>query len=165
MYRFATTGNETDVENYWYMMDEVGSSLLHSDAPNVEIHPFIFCKDLVLMQDPNNHASLDPNTRITYSILWPKKEIAKDEIIYRDLLPRITEDEFRSSRLCVWFVTPEKYYEQALEAYNTETKQIEAKRDEFEQQFNENQQKDGSFLNKLKELDRPVKIFPYYVSL
>lgn len=163
-YRFGTTANEVDKESYWYMMDEVGSSLQHSDVPNVEVHPFIYCKDLALMQDPTNHASVDPNMRITYSIIWPKKEIKKDEIMYRDFLPKITEENFRSARLYVWFITPEKYYQDALEAYNKETREIQAKQDEFEQKFQENQQKDASYLDELKNLDRPVKIFPYYVS-
>lgn len=80
-------------------MDEVGCALQHSDDFNVEIHPFIYCPDLMAMQNPDNHASPDPSVRITFSILWPKKDIEENAIMTRDFLPRITEDEFRSGRL------------------------------------------------------------------
>jgi hypothetical protein len=159
-YRFSTTANQSDQESYWYIMDEVGSAIQHSDDPNIEIHPFIYCKDLV---DVGN-ASLDPSHRITYSILWPKREIDQNEILYRDFLPRITEDLFRSARLCVWFVTPEKYYQDELQAFKDETKAIKAQSDEWDTKFAHNQEQDGSFLNELKDLDRPVKIYADFVS-
>jgi len=146
-------------------MDEVGCSIQHSDQPNLEVHPFIYCKDLVAMQNPENHASEDPSQRITYSILWPKTKIEKESILYRDFLPRITEDAFRSARLCVWFVTPEKYYKEAIQAYRDEARAIKSKSEEFDQKYEENQSMDKTFLNELKELDRPVKIYSDLVSL
>jgi len=46
-----------DEENIWYLMDEVGTAMRHSDQPNVAIHPFIY--------SPNG--KLDDHT-ITYSV-------------------------------------------------------------------------------------------------
>ncbi len=46
-----------DEENVWYLQDEVGSAMKHSDEPNVAVHPFIY--------SPNN--KLDEQT-ITYSV-------------------------------------------------------------------------------------------------
>jgi tubulin--tyrosine ligase-like protein 12 len=46
-----------DEENVWYLMDEVGCAIRHSDAPNFAVHPFIY--------SPNN--KLDEQT-ITYSV-------------------------------------------------------------------------------------------------
>jgi hypothetical protein len=46
-----------DEESIWYVNDEVGSSISHSDAPNMAVHPFIYC--------PNN--KFDAQT-ITYSV-------------------------------------------------------------------------------------------------
>ena len=46
-----------DEENIWYLMDEVGTAMKHSDQPNVAIHPFIY--------SPNG--KLDEHT-ITYSV-------------------------------------------------------------------------------------------------
>ena len=34
--------SQMDEENAWYLMDEVGSSMRHSDDPNFAIHPFIY---------------------------------------------------------------------------------------------------------------------------
>ena len=158
-YRFSTTGEEKDQESYWYMMDEVGCSFMHSDVSNVEVHPFIYCADMVNTQLSGGSVSPDPSQRITYNITWPKKDIKKDEIIYRDYLPKINEDEFRSARLCVWFNTPEQYYTGALELYN----QHEEMKDMGER-FELNQQRDSQFLDELKQLDRPVKVLPVYVS-
>ena len=47
-----------DEENIWYVMDEVGSSMSHSDKPNLAVHPLIYA--------PNN--KFDDQT-ITYSVL------------------------------------------------------------------------------------------------
>ena len=159
-YRFSSTNKQDDNENYWYIMDEVGSSFMHSDVANIELHPFIFCSDLINTELSEGTVSPDPNQRITFSIAWPKKDITKDEIMYRDFLPRITEDEFRSARLSVWFKTPNKYYEDALQEYNS----FEEMKDR-EEKFEENQNMDSKFLDKLKELERPVKVLPIYVSL
>jgi tubulin--tyrosine ligase-like protein 12 len=46
-----------DEENIWYLVDEVGSAMNHSDLPNFAVHPFIY--------SPNN--KLDAQT-ITYSV-------------------------------------------------------------------------------------------------
>lgn len=46
-----------DEENVWYLMDEVGCAMRHSDQPNFAVHPFIF--------SPNN--KIDDQT-ITYSV-------------------------------------------------------------------------------------------------
>ena len=64
----------------------------------------------------------------------------------------------------MWFITPEKYYQKALESYREEIKEVQAKADEFEEKFKQNQEADSSFLDEFKALDRQIKIFPYYVS-
>lgn len=46
-----------DDENIWYVNDEVGCLMRHSDQPNMAIHPFIYA--------PNN--CFDSNT-ITFSV-------------------------------------------------------------------------------------------------
>ena len=163
-YRFGSVAEGKDQESYWYMMDEVGSSIQHSDTPNVEIHPFIYCQDMVEIQKPGSNATIDPNSRITYSIMWPKQDIEENTILLRDFLPRISEDDFRSARLWVWFITPHKYYEKAIATYREECKEVQSRKSEFDQKFDENQEKDSTFLNEFKELDRKVKIYPYYVG-
>lgn len=95
-----------DEENIWYIMDEVGSSIKHSDNPNMAVHPFIY--------SPNN--AFDAHT-ITYSICWPIQDSKENEILYRDYLSGITEEQFRSARFSVWFDTPEQYFEEQLKLY------------------------------------------------
>lgn len=60
--------DQMDEENIWYIMDEVGSAIKHSDNPNVAVHPFIY--------SPNNH--FDAHT-ITYSVII-------SELIFIDML-------------------------------------------------------------------------------
>lgn len=48
---------QMDEECIWYIMDEVGSAIKHSDNANLAVHPFIY--------SPNNE--LD-NQTITYSV-------------------------------------------------------------------------------------------------
>lgn len=57
------------------------------------------------MYSPNNSLS-DPN-KVTFNILWPIKDIAASEGIYRDFLFGITESSNRSARLHTWFDTPD----------------------------------------------------------
>mmetsp|Transcript_17291 Transcript_17291/g.16949 ORF Transcript_17291/g.16949 Transcript_17291/m.16949 type:complete len:735 (-) Transcript_17291:35-2239(-) len=161
-YKFSLSGPTQNTENYWYVQDEVGSHILHSDDYNVEVHPFIYCKDIMELQSTSNQAAFDPSNRITYSILWPKKNIEKDSILYRDFLPKIDETMFRSSRLSVWYDVPQKYFEEQLEFHNSVVEKAKTKVEAFDQAFAENQEKDDSFLNDLKELDRPVKLYSEY---
>ena len=48
---------------------------------------------------------------ITYSLLWPKKNIKKGDEIFIDYLANISENEERSSRLTCWYKTPNEYFE------------------------------------------------------
>ncbi|OMJ77308.1 hypothetical protein SteCoe_23134 [Stentor coeruleus] len=91
-YRLSTQSTY-DENAVWYILDEFGSSILHSDAPNCKLMPFLYYSDT--------------GDSITYSLLWPIKNIRKGEIIYRDFLPNVTEQEFRSYRLCPWFQIPQ----------------------------------------------------------
>jgi len=47
-----------DEENVWYINDEVGCAMRHSDKPNFAMHPFIYAPNQVM----------DGHT-ITYSVL------------------------------------------------------------------------------------------------
>jgi hypothetical protein len=64
------------------------------------------------MYSPNNSAK-DPNA-VSFSVLWPNRDITVNEAIYRDFLHGVTENHFRSARLHTWFDTPEKYFTNTL---------------------------------------------------
>lgn len=105
-YRIVTE-DQIDEENIWYINDEIGSLMKHSDQPNFAMHPFIYA--------PNNKIE-DPAT-ITYSICWPVKDLAEGDVVYRDFLKGYTEEKYRSTRFTVWFNTPKEYFSQQLEIY------------------------------------------------
>mmetsp|Transcript_5503 Transcript_5503/g.5024 ORF Transcript_5503/g.5024 Transcript_5503/m.5024 type:complete len:213 (+) Transcript_5503:352-990(+) len=106
-YRLVTE-EQMDEESIWYVMDEVGCSMTHSDVPNIAVHPFIY--------SPNG--KLDDHT-ITYSICWPTVDLEEEDVIFRDYLAGIDEKKFRSSRLTVWCETPDEYFQQQLALYKT----------------------------------------------
>ena len=89
-----------DEDAIYYFNDEFGSSINHSDVPNCCLFPFIFSKKNKFDDDI-----------ITYSLLWPKKDIKKGEEIFIDYLANIGENEERSSRLTCWYKTPKDYFE------------------------------------------------------
>ena len=89
-----------DEDAIYYFNDEFGSSINHSDVPNCCLFPFIFSKKNKFDDD-----------LITYSLLWPKKDIKKGDEIFIDYLANIGENEERSSRLTCWYKTPKEYFE------------------------------------------------------
>lgn len=89
-----------DEDAIYYFNDEFGSSINHSDVPNCCLFPFIFSK--------NNKFEDDI---ITYSLLWPKKDIKKGDEIFIDFLANIGENEERSARLTCWYKTPKEYFQ------------------------------------------------------
>lgn len=58
--------------NLWYITDEVGLAIRHSDSPNVKMIPFLTVKDGAL---------------VGYSVFWPIKKILNGDLITRDALP------------------------------------------------------------------------------
>lgn len=111
MWKYAGTyrlvsENQMDEENIWYINDEVGSLMKHSDQPNMAVHPFIYA--------PNN--ALDAHT-ITYTVCWPLRDMAQGEVIYRDFLQGFDESKYRSTRFTVWFNTPQEYFAEQLKIY------------------------------------------------
>ncbi|KAJ2794463.1 hypothetical protein H4R21_005491, partial [Coemansia helicoidea] len=62
----------------WYMQDEVGLAVAHSDSPNVRCLPFLY---------------LDSAGRMTpFSILWPVAPIHRGDTLVRDYCPRWLAD-------------------------------------------------------------------------
>lgn len=99
-YRLSTE-DTYDESSIWYILDEFGSSILHSDIPNCKLMPFLY-----------SQGNAQP---ITYSLLWPVRHLRKGEIIYRDFLPLVTETDFRSYRLFPWVAIPQT---QAISAFH-----------------------------------------------
>jgi len=96
-----------DEDPTFYVHDEVGCAIVHSDAPNVKLLPFIY--------SPN--AKMEDGQTTTYSVLWVTQDINKDAYLYRDYLYGVTEANFRSARLYPWFNVFEEYYNQEHEKF------------------------------------------------
>ena len=47
---------------------------------------------------------------MTYSVVWPIKDIKNNELLYRDYLIGVDETKWRSARLYPWFNVFEEYY-------------------------------------------------------
>ncbi|RZF45052.1 hypothetical protein LSTR_LSTR002013 [Laodelphax striatellus] len=85
-YSIASGPNIEDRLPVWYIMDEFGSTIRHSDDPNFRIVPFAFAKD-----------------GITYSILFPIKDVAIDEEVTRDYVEGFSDELVRQCLLMPWF--------------------------------------------------------------
>mmetsp|Transcript_5490 Transcript_5490/g.9309 ORF Transcript_5490/g.9309 Transcript_5490/m.9309 type:complete len:283 (+) Transcript_5490:1147-1995(+) len=105
-YRLMKPG-KMDEEPTFYINDEVGTSVTHSDSPNCKLAPIIF--------SPNCEVD-DPHTT-TFSVLWITEDVAKENYLYRDYLNGVDEKQWRSSRLRVWFNVFEEYFEQELSKF------------------------------------------------
>ncbi|KAF7836810.1 tubulin--tyrosine ligase-like protein 12 [Senna tora] len=110
-YRLADE-EKIDETSVWYVMDELGSALRHSDEPNFRVAPFLFMPE-------GNLASA-----VSYSILWPTQNVQKGDECTRDFLFGIGEDKQRSARLTAWFHTPENYF---LQEYEKHYKKLQSK--------------------------------------
>ena len=109
-YRLMTY-DKYDEESIWYVMDELGTYINHSDRPNFIVAPFIFSKSNQFKDD-----------MITYSIMWPIHDIYAGAEVTKDFLLNINENMQRSARLTTWFRTPREYF---LGKFEENTKKIE----------------------------------------
>ncbi|PIN23098.1 Tubulin-tyrosine ligase-related protein [Handroanthus impetiginosus] len=104
-YRLADE-EKIDETSVWYVMDELGSALRHSDEANFRVSPFLYMPDGKL------------ESSVSYSILWPTKNVQRGDECTRDYLFGIGEDRQRSARLTAWFHTPQNYFIREYEKYS-----------------------------------------------
>ncbi|KAK9075941.1 hypothetical protein SSX86_004271 [Deinandra increscens subsp. villosa] len=96
-YRLADD-EKIDETSIWYVMDELGSALRHSDEPNFGVSPFLYMPEGTL------------KSAVSFTILWPTKNIQYGDECTRDYLFGIGEEKQRSARLTAWFHTPHNYF-------------------------------------------------------
>lgn len=104
-YRLADE-EKIDETSVWYVMDELGSALRHSDEPNFRVAPFLFMPE----------GKLD--SAVSYSILWPTQNVQEGDECTRDFLSGIGEEKQRSARLTAWFQTPQNYFIQEFKKHH-----------------------------------------------
>ncbi|EEF46277.1 protein binding protein, putative [Ricinus communis] len=81
-YRLADE-EKLDETSVWYVMDELGSALRHSDEPNFRVAPFLFMPEGKL------------ESAVSYSILWPIQNVQNGDECTRDFLFGFGEDKQR----------------------------------------------------------------------
>ncbi|KDP33915.1 hypothetical protein JCGZ_07486 [Jatropha curcas] len=106
-YRLADE-QKIDETSVWYVMDELGSALRHSDEPNFKVSPFLFMPEGKL------------ESAVSYSILWPIQNVQSGDECTRDFLFGIGEDKQRSARLTAYFRTPQNYFIQEYKKFYQE---------------------------------------------
>ncbi|KAF9923079.1 Tubulin--tyrosine ligase-like protein 12 [Linnemannia zychae] len=75
-YAVVDPSGQTKKESAWYIMDEVGSSMAHSDTPNCVCAPFIYVG----------------RGTVSYSIIYPVEDIPKGGALTRDFVPADIKD-------------------------------------------------------------------------
>lgn len=68
-------------EHMWYVMDEVGSALTHSNNPNMKCSPFAYAVNNVI-----------------YSLIWPIANIEKGDVCTRDFCPSLVAGEMQMQK-------------------------------------------------------------------
>lgn len=74
----------SEQSHIWYILDELGSSVQHSDTPNCRIVPFVYLNDDV------------------YSLLFLQDNIEEGDLVYRDFAEGITDVTPRKAALLPW---------------------------------------------------------------
>lgn len=93
-------------EPIWYLNDEVGSIIGHSDTPNIKVRSFI--------HSPSNN--INDENRLEVSVMWPVIDIGKGHGFLKDFLAGWTEQRgFRSTRLHSFYDVPTEYFDKQLE--------------------------------------------------
>ncbi|KAJ1674260.1 hypothetical protein EV182_003644, partial [Spiromyces aspiralis] len=69
-------GNAFERNTVWYLMDEAGSAITHSDDPTCRCSPFLYF-------------SPEHQTVVAFSLVWPCKDMAQGDLFTRDYCPPI----------------------------------------------------------------------------
>ncbi|XP_063921513.1 tubulin--tyrosine ligase-like protein 12 [Zophobas morio] len=86
--RTYSVGNAENIEDrlpVWYVMDEIGSAVIHSDEPNCRIVPFFHV-----------------NAQITYSLLFPIRDMQEEEFVFVDFAEGVQGKYERAAALLPW---------------------------------------------------------------
>ena len=109
-------GQGINSQPVWYVNDEVGTIISHSDTPNVRMRSFI--------HSPSN-SMIEGTERLEVSIVWPITDIKDRQALMKDSLQGFTEQKgFRSTRLYSTFDTPTDYFHAQLKSLRSQVPQM-----------------------------------------
>ncbi|XP_018332543.1 tubulin--tyrosine ligase-like protein 12 [Agrilus planipennis] len=87
-YSIANAESVEEQTPIWYIMDEVGSAIGHSDDPNFRMVPFFYIPD-----------------QMTYSVVFPVKDVDFEETVTRNFVEVECTEEERAAYLLPWQYT------------------------------------------------------------
>lgn len=90
---FKSTDKHFQQQNVWYLTDEVGMGIRHSDHPNIIMVPFVYAT-------PTQEI-------ISYSIFWPIIDLSEGDLITRDSAPKSVQGLQRRAYLSIYGSTKE----------------------------------------------------------
>ncbi|TPX35744.1 hypothetical protein SmJEL517_g02023 [Synchytrium microbalum] len=73
---WATSDNTVNVQTVWFMCDELGSAITHSETPNSKMITFLYYKP-------------DSTVGIPYSVFWLTDDLEYGDVITRDFVPEL----------------------------------------------------------------------------
>ncbi|GLV42208.1 Tubulin tyrosine ligase-like 12 [Carabus blaptoides fortunei] len=91
MWKYSQTyslRNATSVEDglpIWYIMDELGSAINHSNTPNFRAVPLFYSAE-----------------QLTYTVMFPIKDVEFGEQVTRDFVESISDETTRKAQLMPW---------------------------------------------------------------
>ena len=85
VYRLAGLAEE-DQHPIWYLLDEFGSRVQHSDSPSFCLVPFVYAP-----------------TQMAFSLLWPLSDVEPESEVTHDYAHGVKEPLLRAARLAPWF--------------------------------------------------------------
>ncbi|BHF77945.1 Tubulin--tyrosine ligase-like protein 12 [Sparganum proliferum] len=89
LYQLSTMSNPDSHpilrEDFWYVLDEVGSSIQHSDKPNVRIAPILYTQD-----------------GLCYSVFWPITDLKRGDSVTVDKVAHVADADRRPYLLLPW---------------------------------------------------------------
>lgn len=136
---YSVNASGLEVENrmpIWYIVDEVGSAIRHSDTPNFRMVPFMHVDE-----------------QVTYSLLFPIKEVEEGDFVTRDFVEGVTEPENRGVLLLPW-----KYTD--FESYSYEFKEPPV--EYFLQGRIEETLPEPDTVSPIIDPNRPLRVFTQY---
>ncbi|PRP81878.1 tubulin--tyrosine ligase-like protein 12 [Planoprotostelium fungivorum] len=100
MWKYNMTYNMSG-DQIWYLMDEVGSALSHSDEPNYRCLPFYWA-----------------DKKISISFMWPSRDVQAGQVLTRNFYLKPTRDDLeRKSHLQAWFEQEEELFTASIRLF------------------------------------------------
>ncbi|KAJ3091288.1 hypothetical protein HK102_001087 [Quaeritorhiza haematococci] len=101
--------------NVWYIMDQVGTAISHSDDPTVRLIPFLYYS--------NNAGAAGP---LPLCVFWPVKELEYGDVCTRDVAPTALKEEAERTAYLAAIVGGQQRENAVVESWKAARAQVTA---------------------------------------